>query len=281
MRKFSLFCDGSEIKLNGEEHVWFTNPAGLGIDLAPQFINLRNGFFAPVVSDIRPQMNIVGEITLMPYLASGVLVPPYIVFETLLNSLNSAKILEFGYTPVEGQTQYRIRVALNYITKTEMDNNWLTCPVSFAPLTPWYKTDTVTVPFAVDVGFADVYRAKVTPLGHIPAAFEIKALNGGTPKSVSFASASDYQSFGIQDDAIIDTRGTFELSTKYDDSYARFTAGSTITDLINFAEINPDIPMFPRLTPRTENQIVITYLPATPKPLGGITINVYSYYWSV
>lgn len=279
MRKFSIYLDGTEYTLNGEAGIWFTNPEGLGVTFNFPMLDLRNGFFRTAVEDVIPQVPITGTLTFM-----RTLVTPednYGIFKGLLLAAN---VVEFAYTPDTTLTpvQYRIRVALDYLTKSEKNGNWLSCPVSFSPLTPWYRITTAVVPLAVTLDDANVFKCEYTPYGDLGAAFVLEA-NGGTPQSVfafNEAQTEVYGSFSIAASDVINTNGNYVLSTRYEDCYATHTAGGTTVDLVNIAMVNNANEIFPRLRPRKKGIILVGYASDTSKPTS-IQATFYNYYRSV
>lgn len=118
MRKFNLYFDDIKYTLNGENNVWFTNPAGLGADYSPSMVDLRNGFFKPITTDIIPQNPIVGDITftrvtdVLPYGDA------YALYRDFSFRVSQAEKIEFAYQPY-GTDEFRCEVKLEYITKTE------------------------------------------------------------------------------------------------------------------------------------------------------------------
>lgn len=281
MRNFSLYINGSELKLNGETGVWFTEPEGLGVTINPSMVNLRNGFFKAAAKDLIPQVPIVGTLTFEPSMLGVLPLSAYENYHLFQSSVVRANTLELGYTPFDN-TEYRIQVELNYLTKSELTGNWLKVPVSFAPLSPWFIAENITVPISASQDDVDTYVAEYTPKGDIPAAFEIVG-DGGTPLLIGaedYATGDVYGIFSIPASELINPSGSFEFSTKYNNSYARFTGSGETTDLVKVVQIpNTGVPLFPRLPPYTKSRILLLYAAGTSKPTS-INMKVFNYFRS-
>ncbi|MBQ0166108.1 MAG: hypothetical protein KBT02_03235 [Treponema sp.] len=277
MRKFNLYFDDIKYTLNGENNVWFTNPTGLGADYSPSMVDLRNGFFKPISTDIIPQNPIVGDITftrvtdVLPYGDA------YALYRDFAMRVSQAKKIEFAYQPY-GTDEFRCEVKLEYITKTEKSGNWLTCPVSFMPLTPWYKAVDVEVEFQTDEDSGG-YFAELIPQGDIPAAIEIEFDGCGMPSLLSVAISGEYLG-GIS--VVYSGRndpGVFKYSSKYNDSYATFTPDAT-GEPIDMVSLEPGEKPFARLKPFTQNYILILFMNGAPVPTSN-KMKLYYYYRSV
>lgn len=281
MRKFNLYFDDIKYTLNGENNVWFTNPAGLGADYSPAMVDLRNGFFKPITTDIIPQNPIVGDITftrvtdVLPYGDAYALYRNFVTF-----AAQSQKI-EFAYQPY-GADEFRCEVKLEYITKTEKSGNWLTCTISFQPLTPWYLPVDVEVELIEDEDTGG-FLTSVTPLGDIPAAMEIELLNGGTPWLISVATATEnLGSIGITGAREINQAGTVRYSSRYNDSYVTYQQNGSddVIDLISLEPPSPGINPVAHLKPFETNYIAVFYQPENVKPTSA-KVKLYYYYRSV
>ena len=63
MRKFYLENEiGSRLPLNGEEGIFLSNPAGLGMTMPSDFADIHNGFFREVSKDSEPQSTVTGDL---------------------------------------------------------------------------------------------------------------------------------------------------------------------------------------------------------------------------
>lgn len=278
MRKFNLYFDDIKYPLNGENNVWFTNPSGLGVDYSPAMVDLKNGFFKPITTDIIQQIPIVGDITftrvtdVLPYGDA------YALYRDFSMRVSQAKKIEFAYQPY-GTDEFRCEVKADYINKTEKNGNWLTCPVSFMPLTPWYQAVDVEVTLDGDEG-GGAFLKQITPLGDIPAAMELTLTGGGTPMLISAAVVGEaLGSITLESAQLIKRPGVVVYSTKYNDSFATFTDADdgTVTDLVSLDGM-PNV--FARLKPFEENYILVVYDAGTPLPTQ-TKLKLYYYYRSV
>lgn len=241
MRKFSLYLDGVETPLNGEDGIWFTDPTGLGATLNPAMVDLRNGFFRSAAEDIIPQMPIVGTMTFPNWTLGQISLSAYDYYNLFLRILLAAKKIELGYTPSSTLTpvEYRIRVKLNYITKTEMTGNWLKCPISFAPLTPWYKETPIDYEFLGYGGGLIAHLDRV--VGDVPATIRLTITGTGDIGNVEIiliptGAASPSQYVALEGE-LLPNGGTIIYSSAYDDAFITADDGSEITDLVNIVDV--------------------------------------------
>lgn len=290
MRQFNLYIDGVKHKLNGEDGVWFTNPEGLGMDLTPATVNLRNGFFNKTAIDNIPQHTINGEFVFTPRVINGTRLPADDVYFDFCSKLTTTASYEFGYTPdtALASVEYRVRVTIDYVSKGDGSGDWIYCPVGFTVLTPWYTTKTVNLPLTLKEGDTNIYFADVPVVSNAGAAFVLTATGGGTPLSVSIGEKDTDNVLGmfvLEPNSQISNIGTFEYSNLPDNSYAKYTytnaiSGDTVEiDLINKASLN-DADMFGRMKPNAINRILVLYTEGITKPTS-ISATIYNFYWSV
>ena len=284
MRKFSIYLDGIEQKLNGENGIWFTNPEGLGATLNPAMVNLRNGFFRTAAEDIIPQVPIVGTLTFKPTTLGLIALTPYDYYRVFEHSLVTAQTIEIGYTPTTNAapTEYRIRVALNYITKTEMRGNWLSCPVSFSPLTPWYLETPVSINFEPAYGGPIVVAKINARASDVPAAIkvDITASNavGNVYLRLDTHGTTDYKQLVALEGVILPSGGgSISYSSSYGDSHITADDGNTITDLVNILNVASD----PWIRIPTGNEYDLSIIGTGLTLSDTYTLKVYSYYRSV
>lgn len=135
MRKFYLLLDGTRYPLNGENHIRFVTPAGLGATMADQYAESNDGFFRRV--DRRgKQESITGELV---FSGGGA----YAKYKTFADSLLRADKVQVIYDP--NGTEYTADVSVNFLTKTEsVADVYMTIPTSFTLLSPWYRDETLT-----------------------------------------------------------------------------------------------------------------------------------------
>lgn len=149
------------------------------------------------------------------------------------------------------------------------------------PLTPWYLPVDVEVELISEIG---ALAKTIVPLGDIPSAIELTLTGGSMPAGISGSTASEaLGGVTFRPSQTITEPGTLVYSTKYNDSFATFTADSdgTVTDLVSLdGWSNP----FLRLKPFETNLIFVPYydedilpsiLPTSTK------LKLYYYYRSV
>lgn len=282
MRKFSLYIDGAEYKLNDEEGILFTSPTGLGAQLPDTSVNLNNGFFRAIGKEELPQMALVGTLIFRDAVLGEIPLTAYQMYHYFVGTLMRAEKIEFAYTPY-GDTEYRKEVSLSYVTKTELEVNRLSCPVSFKSLTPWYTVDEQTVTLQVSQDEVNVYTAEIRPTGDMDAAIVLTA-NGGTPQVITAFTVDDDNVLGMlaldpAKEVIYD--GSLEFSSKYEDSHAIFTHSGQTVDMVNAALLNSGgEKMFFRLPPYKKSLLTVLYSATASKPTS-ITAKIYSYFGSV
>ena len=135
MRKFYLLLDGTRYPLNGENHIRFVTPAGLGATMADVYAESNDGFFRRV--DRRgKQEAVTGELVFTGGSA-------YSKYKTFADALLRANKVQVIYDP--NGTEYTADVSVNFLTKTEsVADVYMTIPTSFTLLSPWYRDETLT-----------------------------------------------------------------------------------------------------------------------------------------
>lgn len=135
MRKFYLLLDGTRYALNGENHIRFVTPGGLGADMADVYAESNDGFFRRV--DRRgKQSAVTGELVFTGGSA-------YSKYKTFADALLKADAVQLVYDP--NGTEYKADVSVNFLTKTEsVADVYMTVPTSFTLLSPWYTDEELT-----------------------------------------------------------------------------------------------------------------------------------------
>lgn len=141
MRKFYLEnAAGERVGLNGEDGIRLKNPSGLGIASGTSFTDLKHGFFSIAEDEIEPQATPAGDLVFH----CG---DPYGRYRRLADWVSQTSALYLIYVP--GQVEYRRRVSLHYLTKTELEGpRWMTCPVAFQAMNPWHTAAKTTLQLA-------------------------------------------------------------------------------------------------------------------------------------
>lgn len=131
MRKFYLENEaGERVSLCNENGIFLQNPSGMGITMGTEYTDLKHGFFAIACDDTDPQSTLAGDLVFHS-------TDPYGAYKRLADWLAKAQALYLIYAP--GNVEYRRKVSLYYLTKTELGGRrWMTCPVAFQGLTPWF-----------------------------------------------------------------------------------------------------------------------------------------------
>lgn len=285
---------GMSIPLNGEIGIWLVNPTGLGVSSNYTFQDYRNGFFAPELTDKDPQQTVAGDL----YFVDDY--DPYAAYKRFIDQVTRAQTLILVYEPSD--KQYRRRVLLNSLTKTELTTQQLLkAPVSFYGITPWYIIEEFRLnspgsggnaePFLVDVGRVDT-RARlmeeryptanftVYASGQKPAAFRIRYTGSLVNPTIYLSGVSTGTNYGEVKllDYETDPGDTFLFSSEYDGSYIkRITSDGQEIDLLDNVEdltktIFPHIPTTEPCQLRFVSSSVLS---------GEIKIEVLSYYKGV
>ncbi len=141
MRKFYLEnTAGERVGLNGEDGIWLEHPSGLGIANGTKFTDLKHGFFAVADDETEPQATPAG--TLVFHCGD-----PYGRYLRLADWVARTPALYLIYAP--GAVEYRRRVSLHYLTKTELEGpRWMRCPVAFLAMTPWHTSEKAVLQLA-------------------------------------------------------------------------------------------------------------------------------------
>lgn len=239
-RSFTLYDENGTAKsLNGEpegSELYFENPTGLGFNLAPTFANIGSGFFKNISSDKIPQQSIVGDMIFANYAA----------YAAFVRWALKAKKLYFAYKPTPTGDEYRCEVAVDYLTKTEKNAGTnLRCPISFKPLTPWYRA-TAAAPLVWESSVANVVAIVIDNKGDLDASVTIAisgvTLNNGTIGIwIRNSEASEHGACVISGLNIV-ASDIIEYSNRVGECYIRKTDQfGTVTDLIDLCDVSENI----------------------------------------
>lgn len=167
VRKFGLeSADGIRLALNGEQDIWLTDPAGLGISSAPKLADYGGGFFGSTDNRYEPQQTITFTLNF-----TGAF--PYAEYQAFLDTICSAEQWYLCYQPDEASIEYRRKISFRSITKTELTKTrWLECTVSAVCLAPWQRVWALTMAGRSGTSATGktigIWEAKVYPDGHLP-----------------------------------------------------------------------------------------------------------------
>lgn len=130
VRTFKLYnSKGSELDLMSKSH-FLSSPSGLGYSRNNTFRQVGERFI--LVSSKQNQGTIEGTIILAP---SDI----YKNYQELVSFLSYSP-LQIKYTPYTGGGDYFRDVVVSKLEKTEIDKNgYMSCPISFQCITPWYR----------------------------------------------------------------------------------------------------------------------------------------------
>lgn len=288
MRKFYLENELGERKpLNGEDGIFLTDPAGLGVSYGNSYADLGAGFFRRV-EEKQPQGVIPCSLTFMR--------GAYQKYRDFADWALRAKTLYLVYKPLN--VAYYRRVELSYLTKTEITSGtWMEIPTAFVCLTPWYTPAPLVLNFEDEGGEvmqyeytysdalvyaasgAGAYAVEVSAAGHDPAALAIEykgAITDPVLTLTGLVSETLYGKLAISGEFA--AGDTIEVSTEREDSYARkISADGTETDLIDKVDIAADAEPFFSV-PLTEPCILRISAAAMS---GTISAKAYFYYRTV
>ena len=289
-RKFYLEnAAGERRDLNGKERIYLSDPVGLGITLAQSYADLGSGFFSPISTESEPQQQPGGTLNF-----TGP--DPYADYRELINWMSEAEELALVYLPY-GTEEYFRRVDINYLSKGELNFvRWLTVPVSFNTLTPWYRATPSKLTLAVTEGNELRYpyyytedliygssstaamSADIAKGGHVPAAIRLSYTGSILNPRISLIGAQTGKTYGICSiGAQLGGSDTLEYSTLQRDSYARVrSAAGTATDLLDKLDLSTE-PFF--RIPLSEPCVL--EIAADAEFSGTANLQIYYYYRSV
>lgn len=258
MRKFYFENErGERWGLNREKGAFLRFPSGLGISRSAEFYDLGHGFFKAADARKVPQGNPAGEIVFH----GG---DPYALYQQLVNWIARCREIYFVYDP--NGTEYRRKVELEYLTKTELGGpRWMTCPVSLRALTPWFIASPTMLQlqtagddvarcdiscFDVAVFAESVYPgmgAAITPAGHVPAALALTYEGAIINPVIRLVGQVSGETFGTCALTLETQAGeALILDTRYDGSGIwRRTVNGTLVNELNAADLSVD--PFPRV----------------------------------
>ena len=252
VRKFWLKNSAGELySLNGEANVWSTSWAGLGYSASPSYADLNHGFYLAVSEDSEPQ----GNPTCTLVFTSNA---PYADYTRFCNWLAAAGTLTLVYKPASEQAYYR-DIKVNFVQKGELNPvGWLEVPCSFLSTTQWYLPQPTEL--ALEAGGTDeskrydyeytealIYGAdssaalsgSIHGAGHVPGSLLIRYYGAITNPKIRLTGDVSGKTFGVCALMVVLAESdTLEVSTRYEDSYARrISASGAVTDLLDVLDI--------------------------------------------
>lgn len=276
-RSFTLYDENGTAKsLNGEpegSELFFENPTGLGFQLAPTFANIGSGFFKNISSDKIPQQSIVGDMIFSNYAA----------YTAFVRWILKAKKLYFAYRPTPADNEYRCEVAVDYLTKTEKNAGTnLRCPMSFKPLTPWYRATNTELVW--EAGVTNTVASLIDNNGDLDAGVTVAisgvTLNNGTIQ-IGIIN-SEYAEIGACVISGLDLAATdtVEYSNRVGECYIRKTDQfGNVTDLIDFCDISK--PIWKRIHNTNETGTAGISVICNGITVSNVSGTLYEYYRSV
>ena len=156
MRKFYIENEiGSRLPLNGEQGIFLSNPAGLGLTMPSAFADIHSGFFRELSKDSEPQSTVTGDLVFIGDNA-------YADYRSFVDWCSGSESLRLIYKPY-GSTEFYRDICLSYLTKTELtDTRWLTVPTSLACLSPWYRAAPTSMSMSTESGYVLKYPYSYT-----------------------------------------------------------------------------------------------------------------------
>lgn len=290
MRKFYLENEiGSRLPLNGEEGIFLSNPAGLGLTMSSDFADIHYGFFRDVSGKSEPQSTVTGDLV---FIGSNA----YADYRSFVDWCNNSESLHLIYLPY-GNTEFCRDIHISYLTKTELtDTRWLSVPASFACLSPWYRAAPTSMSMSTESGYVLKYpfsytsdliyssssagsmAADIPAGGHIPAAFELTYKGAVINPKITLVGSSTNTTYGICAlNATLGENDTFTVSTFYGKCRVTITGADGIAkDALN--DVDLAYEPFPRI-PVNEDCVLLM---SADSDIGGrATVRVYYYYRSV
>ena len=290
MRKFYIENEiGSRLSLNGEQGIFLSNPAGLGLTLPANFADIHKGFFRDISGESEPQGTITGDLVFIGDDA-------YADYRSFVDWCSASASLHLIYKPY-GTTEFYRDVQINYLTKTELtDTRWLTVPAAFACLSPWYRAAPTSMSMSTESGYVLKYpfsytsdliyssssagsmAADIPAGGHIPAAFEITYRGAIINPKISLVGSSSNKTYGICAlNATLADNESFTVSSLYGKCRVEITdADGVVTDALNSVDLAYE--PFPRIP---VNEDCVLLMSADSDISGRATVRVYYYYRSV
>ena len=228
MRKFYLENEiGSRLPLNGEEGIFLSNPAGLGMTMPSDFADIHNGFFREISRNSEPQSTVTCDLVFIGDNAYG-------DYRSFVDWCSGSASLHLIYKPY-GNTEFYRDIYISYLTKTELtDTRWLSVPASFACLSPWYRAAPTSMSMSTESGSVLKYpfsyhadliyssssagsmAADIPAGGHIPAAFELTYKGAIINPKITLVGSSSNITYGICAlNATLGDNDSFTVSTFY------------------------------------------------------------------
>lgn len=289
MREFYIENElGQRKSLSGGD-AWLTNPQGLGVNLSENHADLGGGFYMEISPEDIPRQPIIGDLVFTRGAEA------YRKYRVLSDFMLKAGRLNLVYKPY-GNEEYFRGVSLEYLNKGELGaGKFLTVPVSFRPLTPWYKKTPTrsAINFAEDEENAKRYphdypykyidrvasaESEVVANGHTPAGL-VFTYSGAleNPSLILYGNQSGKTYGNLAVNLVTNDGDTFEYSSRYDESYVRLRqASGAVVDLIDLIDITKDV--FFRVPLDEKCVFVVT---SDNKMTGNAQIAVFDYYKTV
>lgn len=242
---------GARYGLNGENGVYASNLAGLGITLSPTFGNLNHGFFITVKDESEPQGTVTFTLTFTK--------SPYSSYRSLVDWLSAAGTFTIVYIPF-GTQEFCRDLSISFLQKSELNAvGWLEVPCSFLCHTPWYHPTPTTLTLAAngtdeskryDYTYSDDLRygydssaalvGTIYGAGHIPGALELACHGAITNPTIRLVGDVSGTTFGICSvAAVLAETDTLKFSTRYENSYVKkISADGTETDLLDVLDLS-------------------------------------------
>ena len=280
--------NNNKIDLLGETGIWLTDVTGMGAEAEEGYADLSYGFFELTNDRNHPQQSINGTLIFTGENANA-------AWEDFAGRVLRADELYIAAAPVSDSREYLRRIRVRYMQKDDRKRNYLSVPVSFTCLTPWYERQKLEIgmaPVPTDAArfdearfdedvftasFDKSFTAEIPAAGHLPAALDF-SFSGAVENPVLTLRGADtgrlYARCAIA--VTLSAGDRLEYSSEPTGCYVRKVTNGTAVDLSGL--VSPDADPF-ALIPVTEG-CVLTF-DGDEDPDGEATAAVRYYYRSI
>lgn len=280
---------GERWGLNGQQGIYASELAGLGLSLSPEFADLSRGFFLPVQEENEPQTAVSFTLTFAR--------EPYKTYKRLVDWLAAAGKVTLIYQPT-GEKEYCREVIVTGMQKGELNAvGWLQVPCSILCLTPWYlplptslqlETDAdenvkrYTYTYTPQLRYgSDAHASLAAPVagsGHIPGALELTYTGAVTNPRFRLVGNNSGKLCGTCSVQVtLGEADSLVFSTRYEESFVKkISASGAETDLLDVLDLSSD-PFFH--IPVTE--ACTLYMESDAEISGSAQLQVFYYFRSV
>lgn len=277
---------GERLSLVAPKNLWLINISGLGMAMNRQYESVEPGFFIGT-SEEENQMSVTGTLV---FRRNNV----YTQYMEITDWLICAESLRLVYAP-EGEdgTEYYRDIEISSIDKSEKKlSQWLECPVTISPLTPWYDRYRMTIEISPQAGnykryeyrYDYRYAASAVPnsadfeiSGHYNGDIEMEAQGPLLAPVFTIENSNTGKVYGkvdLETSAIGSDETLYYSSRRLQPGIWKSVDGEKV-DILDMVELYADVPAFIRVPPNTP----LTATISVSSPLiTTAAIHVYRYY---